>query len=64
MNPKKRPKNVETVGGIKYYKRWTVLGVEIAIIDMIRNYAAQHDVTIKRALSEMIRKASGSQGED
>jgi hypothetical protein len=55
---KKRIKNIENVDGVKYYKRWVVLGVEVEIINMIRRYANKNGINIRRAFTQMITKAS------
>lgn len=53
----RKTKNTITIDGKKHYKRWTVLEPEVATIDIIREYAERNNVKIKRAFSEMIRKA-------
>lgn len=50
-------KNIKTVDGVKVYNRWVVLNVEVNVVNMIRKYAKRHQVTIRRAFSEMIKKA-------
>jgi hypothetical protein len=58
MQKPRKSKNIQKIDGVPHYRRWVVLGPEVATIDMIRKYAFRKGITIRRAFSEMIKKAS------
>lgn len=53
-------KNVVVYNDVPFYKRWTVLFVEVSVITKIREYAMQNRVSTSRALKELIERNENS----
>jgi hypothetical protein len=47
-------KNVEIINDRPFFKRWTILGVDVEVVDFVKQYAERHNVTVGRALKEIV----------
>lgn len=54
MNEGQDPKNVYYVGGVKYYKRWTVLDVEADAVDIVKHHSKTKKVSTGKALNDLL----------
>ena len=58
MKETRGAKNIVDKGGQLYLKRWTVLDVPVETVEAIKAYSDGNDVTVGRALTELIYEAT------
>lgn len=49
--------NVIVVNGVLTYKRWTVLGIDIETVKIIKAHASENGYTTGKALKELIKQS-------
>lgn len=60
-NGGKKSKNICKINGVLYYQRWTILEVEAASVQAVKDYAKRHKVTTGRALEELVKHGLAGQ---